>query len=183
MARIWRVAFTDSCVQRELVIVEADEVEREKVSEFPRLAQEVLAMQSCKTCEKDWPFEGVLGMKELLKQVDMGSWHATYLNCLFQHRELHAIGLGSDSSPESHFLCTHFFVYLVTNIDRATSMSEDMVFLWLASSWWVGATEMDFLTSANDIGFRLSPFTRWIERVPTRCGNHFSHSTCMGCYI
>lgn len=30
-----------------------------------------------------------------LKQVDMGSWHATYLNCLFQHRELHAIGLGS----------------------------------------------------------------------------------------
>jgi hypothetical protein len=98
MARIWRVAFTDSFVQRELVIVEADEVEREKVSEFPRLAQEVLAMQSCKACEKDWPFEGVLGMNELLKQVDMGSWHATYLNCLFQHRELHAIGLGSDSS-------------------------------------------------------------------------------------
>jgi len=98
MARIWRVAFTDSFVQRELVIVEADEVEREKVSEFPRLAQEVLAMQSCKACEKDWPFEGVLGINELLKQVDMGSWHATYLNCLFQHRELHAIGLGSDSS-------------------------------------------------------------------------------------
>eukprot|EP00435_Cladocopium_sp_Y103_P011823 s3413_g3.t1 len=95
MARIWRVAFTDSSVQRNLVIVEADEVEREKVSEFPRLAQEVLAMQSCKDCDKDWPFEGVLGMNELLKQVGMGSWHATYLNYLFQHRELHAIGLGS----------------------------------------------------------------------------------------
>ena len=99
MARIWRAAFRANNEVLDLVIVEADEVEAGRVSKWPSLAQQVLAMNNC-NCEKHWPFECSLGMEDLLKQLGNHGWgvgHSTYVSCTCERKELHALGLGSDS--------------------------------------------------------------------------------------
>lgn len=116
MAKIWRASFTDGRVVN-LILVEADELEKlGKARQFPSLAQQVLDMPNCQDCWKEWPFESALGLNELLQQVEDG-WeksHATYFSQSFQTAELHAVGLGSDSSekPSSSLLFDTFYIPL-----------------------------------------------------------------------
>ncbi|CAK9000042.1 unnamed protein product [Durusdinium trenchii] len=107
MAQIWRAGFVVDGQEVELVIVDADKLEQTKASQLPSLAQQVLEMPNCYECEKEfsllgaekeWPFEHVLGLGNLLKEVGEG-WSpglATYLTWSSPAGELHALGLGSN---------------------------------------------------------------------------------------
>ena len=94
MARICRASFS---AERdvELVIVDADAVDRSKASQFPSHAQHLLEMVNCRDCEKEWPFEAVMGIEPLLEQVEGGSGDVTYLCWQYNGQDLHAVGLGS----------------------------------------------------------------------------------------
>lgn len=52
MARIFRVALD---FDFELLLVDADDLDRQKASEIPHYAQEVLRMQNCSDCEQAGP--------------------------------------------------------------------------------------------------------------------------------
>eukprot|EP00437_Effrenium_voratum_P023556 CAMPEP_0181408806 /NCGR_PEP_ID=MMETSP1110-20121109/6491_1 /TAXON_ID=174948 /ORGANISM="Symbiodinium sp., Strain CCMP421" /LENGTH=735 /DNA_ID=CAMNT_0023531289 /DNA_START=46 /DNA_END=2256 /DNA_ORIENTATION=+ len=95
MARICRASFS---AERdvELVIVDADAVDRSKASQFPSHAQHLLEMVNCRDCEKEWPFEAVMGIEPLLEQVEGGSGDVTYLCWQYNGQDLHAVGLGSN---------------------------------------------------------------------------------------
>ena len=113
MARIWRASFPHGGREVEVVIVDAGAVEQWKTSQFPSIAQALLEMSNCSECERDWPFEDLMGLDPLLKQVEDG-WngtHATYLSWRYNGLELHAVGLGSTLHPRTHpcsgLQCSH----------------------------------------------------------------------------
>ena len=94
MARIQRANFWFGQNPVDLVIVDLKN-ETETSSNFPKAAQELLQMQNCYDCEKEWPFQEVMGLENLLKQVEDSCGFVTYLSWLRNGRDLHALGLGS----------------------------------------------------------------------------------------
>lgn len=86
----------------ELVIVDAEDLKNEATSNFPQAAQQLLQMQNCYDCEKEWPFEEVMGLENLLKQLGDGCGFATYLSWLHNGRDSHALGLGSRKKERKH---------------------------------------------------------------------------------
>ena len=134
MAKIWRASFTDHRMVN-LILVEADELEQlGKTGQFANLAQQVLGMPNCQDCLKEWPFESTLGLNELLQQVEDG-WeksHATYLSQRFHEAELHAVGLGSDSSEQlssSLFFDTFYILLLFFHTLKQHETTSKTLFL------------------------------------------------------
>ena len=74
----------------------------EETSHFPSLAQELLEMQNCYDCEKEWPFQEVMGLENLQKQLNDEGGSPTYLSWRHKGTDLHALGLGSTLDWSQH---------------------------------------------------------------------------------
>eukprot|EP00435_Cladocopium_sp_Y103_P032422 s1612_g8.t1 len=96
MERIQRASFWFGRSSVELVILDAEDLKNETTRDFPSMAQRLLQMQNCYDCEKEWPFEEVMGLENLLNQLEDRCGHTTYLSWLRNGRDLHALGLGSN---------------------------------------------------------------------------------------
>eukprot|EP00435_Cladocopium_sp_Y103_P034302 s1612_g8.t2 len=46
------------------------DLKNETTRDFPSMAQRLLQMQNCYDCEKEWPFEEVMGLENLLNQLE-----------------------------------------------------------------------------------------------------------------
>ena len=74
----------------------------EKTSHFPSLAKDLLKMKNCYDCEKEWPFQEVMGLENLLKHLNDECGFATYMSWRHDDTDLHALGLGSTLDWSQH---------------------------------------------------------------------------------